>query len=426
MSSEDLVRERSRRHEIIAELSKKALAETDLEDLTDLAVRQVARLIDVDLVELHELRKDGDNLVPCAGFGWNEGYFDAIAGRVDADSPAGLALLSNRLVVVENLESDERFSDTELLQEHDVTSGVCLILHGDDQPYGVLGIYSRRERRFDYDEIYFLQSAANVIGTAIARFRTREMSRMLAQRRREMNEELEAEIERRTRQVRMLASELTLTEQRERQRIARVLHDDVQQLLYGAQLQLHMGAKSVRDNDEARKKLTAVDELLLEAIDTTRTLTVGLSPPILKGEGLAQALHWLAAQERYLHDLDVSIEDAGWTELPEEQIRLLVFQFIRELLFNVVKHAGVRSARVILKSEEGLYRIRVEDDGNGYEIDDPETGKSVPAGFGLSRIRDRLHLFGGQLHIESAPGSGTRVEIVLPTNIDEGFGSDKQ
>lgn len=123
-----------------------------------------------------------------------------------------------------------------------------------------------------------------------------------------------------------------------------------------------------------------------------------LSPPVLEGEGLAEALAWLRSQMKELHGLEVDIE-VGQECLPtlDEDMRVLIFQAVRELLFNVVKHAGVARAVVALGEENGDVIVRVTDDA-----------------FGLSKLRERLGFFGGRVDIDAAAGEGTRVTLRMP------------
>jgi signal transduction histidine kinase len=173
--------------------------------------------------------------------------------------------------------------------------------------------------------------------------------------------------------------------------------------------------------------LDQLQELVQEAITATRTLTVELSPPVLQGEGLVEALQWLANQMEATHHLQVHLQvhlrvsatsqEPVIIERPE--LRGLLFQIVRELLFNIVKYAGVGEAWVTLHQGPDALRITVEDRGKGFQV---ETGQSMRSGFGLSSIRHRLDLFGGQIEIHSAPGAGTRVRITIPQAVLAGKG----
>lgn len=233
---------------------------------------------------------------------------------------------------------------------------------------------------------------------------------------------LEQRVDEQTLQLRGLASSLTLAEQRERQRISQVLHDNLQQVLYGINLRVHLfkqkTTKHTPDWDEAAQleELGEMGDLLQKAIHMTRTLTVELSPPALRKEGLGEVMEWLAAQMHNLHNLKVDVETRGSCRVPLREMRVLLFQLVRELLFNVAKHADVERAKVILEEVGDDLRIRVEDDGQGFDVAAMKARASTrtEGGLGLSGMEERLSLFRGHLDIQSAPGEGTRTLIEVP------------
>lgn len=163
-----------------------------------------------------------------------------------------------------------------------------------------------------------------------------------------LNETLEERVEERTRQVRELASMLTMAEQ-ERRRISQTLHDDLQQQLYGVQLKLSFAQQHAGASHEGRMRegLAEAEAWIRQSIELTRSLTVDLSPPILKSEGLADTLAWLQSQMKELHGLEVEIKAEKPFRTPEEDMRVLLFQITRELLFNVANtpaRSGPRSS----------------------------------------------------------------------------------
>ncbi len=226
-----------------------------------------------------------------------------------------------------------------------------------------------------------------------------------------LNSTLEEQVTIRTKQVRSLSAKLTMTEQEERRRIAQVLHDDLQQQLYGIQMRL----MSLMTNELPPSLLTYTQEAyewLGDSIRITRRLTVDLSPPILKDEGLADALNWLVSQMDEMYKLEVTIQATHAFRLPDEAMRVLLFQIMRELLFNVVKHAQTNQATVELtEGDNNTLRIIVQDRGCGFDVTTTEMNQQ---GFGLSSIRERLSLFNGHLDIASTPGRGTRITLTLP------------
>jgi signal transduction histidine kinase len=165
---------------------------------------------------------------------------------------------------------------------------------------------------------------------------------------------------------------------------------------------------------QAFADLTALVE---EAGRATRTLSVELNPPVLRREGLEQALTWLATHMQERHGLAVTLDLDPIPFSPHEDERILLVQLARELLFNVVKHARTQAARLTLFAAEGALHLVVEDDGAGF---DPDRLRRLDGGdgLGLFSIEERVRLFGGTVAVQAAPGQGTRVELVFPR--DEG------
>ncbi len=224
-----------------------------------------------------------------------------------------------------------------------------------------------------------------------------------------------ADLEEKNQQVRELASALTLAEQRERRRISQILHDNVQQMLYGIQMRAHLiGLDSDPSAEsEVQGHIEEIDFLVKAAIQATRTLTVELSPPILKDEGLSDVFRWLASQMYETHALWVELDCDDSCQAPNEDLRVLLFQLVRELLFNIVKHAGILQARIKLFRYNDKVIIEVTDKGKGFDAE-TVARMSRASGFGLYSVRERLALFDGRLEIRSNPGNGTTVRITTP------------
>ncbi len=226
-----------------------------------------------------------------------------------------------------------------------------------------------------------------------------------------INSDLQDLVTVRTEQIKQLTSELILSEQAERQRIAQLLHDDLQQLLIAFQIRVTALSRSLSDKQAAR--LGEAGTLIAQALNVTRTLTVELSPPVLSGEDadITTTLDWLALRMAHVHKLKVEVVSTCPVRVPGP-INMLMYQVTRELLFNVVKHAGVDRARVKLIREEDRLLLVVEDDGAGF---DPAVLQPTgQGGFGLRSMRQRLSLLGGCLEVDAAPGRGTRMMLFLP------------
>ncbi|MCE5326589.1 MAG: response regulator [Planctomycetaceae bacterium] len=217
--------------------------------------------------------------------------------------------------------------------------------------------------------------------------------------------------EHRAQQLRAMASDLAHSEQRERERLAQLLHDNLQQLLVGAKFQLGATRSRIKD-DHALSALDATDNLLSRSIEASRALTAELSPTILYEAGLGAALPWLGRQMEATQGFKLTTRVNASVPLDEEGVAMLLFSAARELLLNVVKHAGVKAATVTLDRIEGdLVQVVVSDEGEGFDPGKVHADKEAVSGLGLFSLQQRLEHVGGSCKIESAPGKGTRVTL---------------
>jgi signal transduction histidine kinase len=244
--------------------------------------------------------------------------------------------------------------------------------------------------------------------------RTAELRETVDTLRDEIRRRAEAEnaLRERSDRLRVLASELTLAEHRERQRLALVLHDGLQQLLVGANY--HLGSLEKAHDKNVQETVAEVSRLISTSIDASRSLTSELSPPILLTGGLVPALQWLACWMSARRGLEVKLAAPDEVGSASEDISILLFQATRELLFNVVKHSGVKTARVVVSREEDRVLVTVIDEGSGFDPAGTQAPDPRSMGLGLFSIRERLDYLGGRMEVQSTPGQGTRVTLSAP------------
>lgn len=242
--------------------------------------------------------------------------------------------------------------------------------------------------------------------------RTAELSQMVISLQKEvaLRKIAEEVLHKRGEQLRELAAELTRTEQRERQRLAQILHDGLQQILVGAKYRLG----SVKSGEDANHLASEVVKIIDEAIEISRTLTASLSPPILHQSGLIAGLKWLADRMRREHGLEIELRAFRRLVLPQPELEVFLFQAVRELLFNVLKHAGTPAARVTASRRKGRLRITVEDSGSGFDQTQLRVSGGKTGGFGLFYIGERIGMLGGRMAIDTAPGRGSRITLSVP------------
>lgn len=227
-----------------------------------------------------------------------------------------------------------------------------------------------------------------------------------------------AELRRSQEQLRALAAELTVTEQRERQRFASQLHDHLQQLLVLAKLKLTQAKHAVDAVPLGVSLLEQVDEAVNTALDYSRSLIAELSPPVLRQYGLVAGIRWLG---EWMERMNLSVAVAAnedWIPLPDAH-SVLLFQSVRELLINVAKYAGTGRATVRLNVCESELLIQIRDEGVGFiQTSGSDLGgrsdRKTSSKFGLFSIRERMTALGGSFEIRSALGQGTEATLRLP------------
>jgi len=232
--------------------------------------------------------------------------------------------------------------------------------------------------------------------------------------------EAEAALAQHDSQLRALATELTLAEERARRKLASELHDGPAQNLMGLGMQLADIKRSI-DDRSVLQRIDEAEQVLADATLQTRTLMLELAPPGLHESGLLEALRWLAERVSKQQRLLVAVEDDGIAKPLEDQVTVLLFQTVRELLQNVVKHARSKRATVRCTVSDDSLALDVIDPGIGFEVHSIDRLPTRQGGFGLFNIRERLKLMGGSIDIHSIVGEGTTVRIRVPLKSQHGL-----
>jgi len=317
---------------------------------------------------------------------------------------------------------------TKLVQSFGIQAHCCHPLIIGDHLIGTLSFGTRRRPHFAPEEVDLMRTVADNVALAMQRIQiqktlqdvNKELEQKVVQRTEELVKNYErlsqanVQLQVRADQLRRLTSELTMAEQRERKRLSKILHDGLQQHLATAKLRIGYFADKLQAQDR-KQEAYDIEAILSETMQMSRSLSVELSPPVLYEAGLAKALEWLTRWMRDRHDFNVELATACNPRLPED-VTILVFESVRELLFNAVKHAKVSWARVaLLPGENSEIRIVVSDEGEGFDPSLLDTVASDSGGLGLFSIRERIDSIGGRFDIASAPGKGCRFTLTVST-----------
>jgi PAS domain S-box-containing protein len=392
---QEALEQRAAQQADIAELGLLALGGLEPTELIDEVVNRVGRTLGVEHVSVLERLPEDERLLLRAGTGWREGVVGHATVCADRDSQSGWTLAASDPVVLEDLRTDAPFQGAHLLREHGVVSGLSVVIRGSKGPWGVLGVHTRSQRRFSDDEANFLRAAANTLAMAIERGRDNEELR----RRSAQIAQLAAERQR-------IAAEALDSEDRTRERISQQLHDDLLQSLFAIRQDLAQAAAGPGRRDLVLRARDGVHR----AIRSLRAAVFDLHPVVLDQGGLPSAVNAVARHHAELGGFDVSVEIAP--EAEGEHDRLLL-SLVRELLSNVARHARARHALVRLWRADGELRLEVADNGCG--VDPAQAWQAVARGhIGLASAAQRIEALGGRLELESRPGDGTRVRVVIP------------
>jgi len=277
-----------------------------------------------------------------------------------------------------------------------------------------------------YDENGDISGVGTVIEDITEKLQAEEQLKVL-------NETLEQRIEERTRKIMKLANqlramniELNRVEKRERIRLSQMLHDHIQQHLISARIQIGwIKRKSTESKIKDRSK--EIISILNEVIESTRSLTVEIHPPVLSVSGLSESLYWLADYMYEKFGFRVIVDADRQAEPGSEEARYLLFECVRELLFNSLKHAGTKNATVKMTLlDESFISIKVEDRGKGFNTELLNYHSSGFTSFGLFSIQQRMAYFEGSMTIRSALSEGTCINLIMPVTheVDPAYSHD--
>ena len=377
---------RIRQQEVVTELGQQALEDDDLDQLMHDASEAVADTLDNDYCKVLELLPSGDEVFLRQGVGWQDGLVGNATVPTDLDSQAGYTLISEEPIIVDDLRTEERFSGPDLLVDHDVVSGISVIIGTVEEPWGILGTHTTDRREFTEYDVNFVQSVANLLAAAIERH--------------EYQDELEAtvcELKKSNTRLDSFASML-----------AHELRNPVAiGQIYVEQLPTEAAPQAVDYVTEAFNRIEDMIDVML--VLTRGREAIGESSPLSLAEIAQEAWDEVETPEATLEvDLDAVIR------ADETYIRHL----FRNLFENAVQHGGADVTVQVGALDDGFY---VADDGAGIPADDRdavfEAGFTTAAdeggtGLGLAFVQELAEVYEWTCRVTEGEAGGARFEFM--------------
>ncbi len=348
-------------------------------------------------------------IVPQAQAGFEEGYLESVKITYNDSEhgmgPSGIAVKTAKPDVMRFIATDPRYEPwrAEAIKRG-YRSSAAIPIFSENKVIGALNVYADEEDAFGQEEVKLLEELAYDISTGLRGID--EQTR----RRQAEHKLLEYQ-----KQLKRLAAQLALAEERERRRIASELHDQVTQSLALAKIKLDTLHASAASHQPLAQALEDISGSLEKAIQDTRSLTFDLSSPILHELGFEAAVaEWLNEQVRDKHGIATEFGDDGQPKPLDEDVRVLLFRNVRELLINVIKYANADKVKVHIRRIDDSIEVTVEDNGIGFDPMEARAMAAKRAEFGLFSIREGLEEMGGRFEIESKPGAGCKATMTTP------------
>ena len=391
---------RLRESEAITEVSR-ALSETlEPQSILDLIAAKAQNIVPrIDWTVIHLLRGRPERLHPAAAAG-NAPVDDSYV-ITPGEGLAGLALANGVLVNVSDVPHDPRAS--RFAKEVGVSSMLVAPIQSRSRIIGTVSCVSREPRTFSEEDERLLTILASQAAMAIENaqlFDSQRRARAVAELQRE--------------RLRELTQRIVTTQEEERLRISRELHDEAGQALTSLKISLDLIRVGLPEEQEAlRSRLASVAALADETMETLRTLAHDLRPPGLDSFGLNVALEGLCYDFGARTELDVVYRGLELPELPTA-VALSIYRLVQEALTNIAKHAAADQVKVTVSRDEELLYVGVADNGRGFSQESDALQPRQRGGIGLVSMRERAELLGGTLEIDSSPGQGTRLTARIP------------
>ncbi len=312
---------------------------------------------------------------------------------------AGKVAQTGEAIVTEDVSTDPRAAHSSLIAAEGLRAFASIPLRSKEKVLGVMNIASNEPRKFSSGDIQLLESIAAQIATAIE------------------NANLHQEVQRKDQIRGELLHEIFSIQEEERKRIARELHDETSQVLASLSASLE-ATTSMLPASASRVKtiLRKAQALSINILDGIHKLIYELRPSMLDDLGLVAAARWLAENNLEAAGVRVNFKVLGQERRVSSRLETTLFRIIQEAVYNIAKHAHAKNASISMHFKKNIIKVRIKDDGTGFDVNEAISSKDRPRGLGLLGMKERVELMNGTLDIRSHLGDGTETDIEIPLN----------
>jgi signal transduction histidine kinase len=396
----------------MASLGQLALTHTDPIEIMTQAISLISQGVSMDYALIAELRAEERVMHLKTAYGWDN---DPSPITVQPHSLEYFIFMAQGPVTLEDVPKQEHSVFSDWLSEHQVTGGICVLIPGPEKPYGILGVFSRQKDTFTQEDMFFLQSIANIIALSIRnnhadtewKMVQDDLKSKLAEIQNLSGHDWGTELD----EVRSLMLE---SRERERLRLAQELHDAPIQDLYGLIYQLDELRDSVKDESGAAT-LQDFHETINRIINNLRAMCGELRPPSLSPFGLEVAIRDHVEKFREQNpDIQVHMHLMRDQQVLSDSLRLSLFRIYQQAMANVARHANATEVFIRFGWDDESITLEVEDNGIGFELPQQWVELVRQEHFGLMGVAERVESMHGRLEVISAPGDGTVIRARVP------------
>jgi signal transduction histidine kinase len=389
-------------HRDLTALSRVSAALSELRDLDavlDVALDTVLSVMKGTIGGILLLDEQTQTLSYRVYRGLSDKYAEEMCLRI-GEGIAGNVVKSGKAVLLEDISSDPDAARHDLISTEGLKAFISVPLRAKDTILGVLNVASRVPHHFTNDDMHLLHAIGDQVGVAIEQAELYEKLKMGRER------------------YQRLAQHILVSREEERKRLARELHDGTSQTLTGLSLSLQALLEMAKTyevaDDTFREHLIKIQSLVFQIHNEVRRIIHELRPGLLDTLGLFPAIRRYAEEILQPLGVAVNVEHKGDTHPLQPEIEVGLYRIAQSSIGNIAEHSEAKDVRITLDYKIDQLTMRIKDDGKGFDVRKLTGVDEKGRGSGLFSMKERVRLMGGECSIESHPGRGTTVRVVIP------------